>query len=197
MVFTSRSYLAGSALLVSLLSGCAAFNPCCVNSAPDVSGRPEVAANCVSTSNACGVPARAVAASPTKFSAAGYGSMGSYPQYTAGQQKMMAMRAAQVDAYRNLAEQVQGFRITGGTTVSAFALQSDTVRTYVDAFIRGARVVGVNAVGDGNYQANVELELSSRFFDCVLGLGNCAIPQTAYGCATAGCTAPSATYFSY
>lgn len=190
MVFTPRSTLAGSALLLSLLSGCA-MNPCCVNVSPDLSVRPDVAANCVTAGHTCGVP------SSTKFSALGYGSLNSYPQYTAGQQKLMAMRAAQVDAYRNLAEQVQGFRITGGTTVSAFALQSDTIRTYVDAFIRGARVVGVNAIGDGNYQANVELELSNRFFDCVLGLGNCAIPQTAIGCATAGCSAPSANYFSY
>jgi hypothetical protein len=196
MVFTSRSILVGSTLLLSLLSGCA-MNPCCGYSTQDLSVRPDVAANCVSAVNGCGTPARASAASPTKFSAVGRGSMSSYPQYTVGQQKMMAMRAAQVDAYRNLAEQVQGFRLTGGTTVSAFALQSDTVRTYVDAFIRGARLAGVNAIGDGNYEATVELELSNRFFDCVLLLGNCGVPQMAMGCAAAGCIAPSASYFSY
>lgn len=123
--------------------------------------------------------------------------MGSYPQYTAGQQKMMAMRAAQVDAYRNLAEQVQGFRVRGVTTVSAFALQNDTIHTYVDAFIRGARVVGINAIADGNYQANVELELSSHFFDCILSLVSCAVPPSLVGCAGGGCSASSATYFSY
>jgi hypothetical protein len=191
MVHTPRSYLAGSALLLGLLSGCVGWNPCCSNAATDLTVRPDVAANCVTPGHTCG------AHSSTKFSALGYGSMGSYPQYTVGQQKLMAMRAAQVDAYRNLAEQVQGFRLTGGTTVSAFALQSDTIRTYVDAYIRGARIVGVTATGDGNYQANVELELSNRFFDCVLSLGNCAAPQASWGCATAGCTASSATYFSY
>jgi hypothetical protein len=190
MVFTPRLYLVGSALLLSLLSGCA-MNPCCVNLATDISVKPEVSANCVTKGHTCGEH------SSTKISTMGYGSTGSYPQYTAGQQKLMAMRAAQVDAYRNLAEQVQGFRLTGGTTVSAFALQSDTVRTYVDAFIRGARVVGVTSIGEGNYQATVELELPKRFFDCVLSLGNCASSQPAWGCGSSGCTASSATYFSY
>jgi hypothetical protein len=196
MVFTARSYIVGISLVSALMSGCA-INPCCVNQASDTSMRPEVAANCVSAGNSCGLPARTIAASPIKFLAAGYGSIGSYPQYTTGQQKMMAMRAAQVDAYRNLAEQVQGFRITGATTVSAFALQNDTIHTYVDAFIRGARVVGINAIGDGNYQANVELELSNRFFDCILSMTGCAVPYSMTGCAGVGCSASSATYFSY
>ena len=196
MVFTSRLFIAGSVLFSALLSGCV-LAPCCINQASDLSVRPEVAANCVSAGNSCIGPARVIAATPIKFLAAGYGSAGSYPQYTAGQQKMMAMRAAQVDAYRNLAEQVQGFRITSATTVSAFALQNDSIHTYVDAFIRGARVVGINAIGDGNYQANVELELSNRFFDCVLSLTNCVTPQLLTGCAGVGCSASSATYFSY
>ena len=196
MVATSRSFIVGGSLLLALLSGCT-WTPCCVSLTPDPSVRADVAANCVTAGTSCGVPVRAVAPAPIKFSAVGYGSMGSYPQYTTGQQKMMAMRAAQVDAYRNLAEQVQGFRIKGVTTVSAFALQNDTIHTYVDAFIRGARVVGINAITDGNYQANVELELSSRFFDCVLSLTSCAISQSTYGCAGAGCSASSATYFTY
>jgi len=62
-----------------------------------------------------------------------------------GRCQRLAGRAAQVDAYRNLAEQVYGFRVWGNTTVSAFVTQNDAVRTYVDAFIRGARVVGMSA----------------------------------------------------
>ena len=196
MVFTSRLSIIGSTLISALLSGCA-LNPCCFNTAPDLSARPEITANCVSAGNSCVGPTRTIATAPVKFLAVGYGSAGSYPQYTAGQQKVMAMRAAQVDAYRNLAEQVQGFRVRGTTTVSAFALQNDTIHTYVDAFIRGARVVGINAIADGNYQANVELELSSHFFDCVLSLTNCAAPHPLTGCAGVGCSASSATYISY
>lgn len=84
-----------------------------------------------------------------------------------GQMKLMAMRAAQVDAYRALAERVYGLSISGGTTVSAFASQSDSIRAFVDAFIRGARVTSVVAQADGIYEATVELPMPVAFLDCV------------------------------
>jgi hypothetical protein len=85
----------------------------------------------------------------------------------------MAMRAAQVDAYRSLAEQVHGFRVWGNTAVSAFVTQNDSVRTYVDAFIRGARVVSMTAIGDGNFEATVELTLPEDFAACVRLTAGC------------------------
>jgi hypothetical protein len=110
---------------------------------------------------------------PSKFLAAGYGSQSSYTQYNSGQQKLMAMRAAQIDAYRNLAEQVHGFRVWGNTAVSAFVTQNDSVRTYVDASIRGARVVSMTAIGDGNFEATVELTLPGDFVACVRLTAGC------------------------
>lgn len=101
------------------------------------------------------------------------------------------MRAAKVDAYRNLAEQVHGVRVWGDTAVSAFVAQNDTVRTYIDSFIRGARVVNVAAIADGNYEATIELELTPAFFDCFASAGHCsAYPATRSN-------APSVTYSSY
>ncbi len=116
---------------------------------------------------------------PTKISAVGYGSIGSYGQFSSGQQRLMAARAAQIDAYRNLAERVSGFQISGATTVSAFATQNDTVRAFVDASIRGARMVGVTATPDGTYEATVEMELTPQFSNCVLGFLNCGTPMSA------------------
>ena len=116
---------------------------------------------------------------PTKISAVGYGSVGSYGQFSSGQQRLMAARAAQIDAYRNLAERVSGFQISGATTVSAFATQNDTVRAFVDASIRGARMVGVTATPDGTYEATVEMELTPQFSNCVLGFLNCGTPMSA------------------
>jgi hypothetical protein len=77
------------------------------------------------------------------------------------------------------------------TVVSSFVAQNDVVRTYVDSFIRGARVVSVSAIADGNYEATVELELTSSFFDCFASQGRCTThPMTSS-------IAPSATYTSY
>ena len=136
-------------------------------------------------------------ATPRKLTAVGYGAIGNYGQYTTGQQKLMAMRAAQVDAYRNLAEQVYGFRIAGNTAVSAFATQSDTVRTYVDAAIRGARVVSMTSMADGNFEATVELELSPQFFDCLSRPSACSMRPSAAPCSGRACPSSSATYVSY
>lgn len=154
----------------------------------------------------CCAPPTPLVASPAKILATGYGSPASYSQYTAGQQKLMAMRAAQMDAYRNLAERVHGFRVTGDTSVSAFVTQSDRVRSHVDAFIRGAKVVNTAFIADGNVEVTVELDLTPQFFQCVANVAFCPVSSAAApsfdmlampGCTASACVAPSAHYHSY
>jgi hypothetical protein len=160
-----------------------------------------------------GLPPAILLAQPTKLTAVGYGNMGRYSQYTNGQQKLLAIRAAQVDAYRNLAEQLQGFRIAGNTSVATFATQHDTSRLSVDAFLRGARVVNTTAAADGNYEVTVELDLAPNLRQCLqegmtsagcveLVTVDTALPATTPGavsansCKTFGCAAPSVDYHS-
>ena len=76
----------------------------------------------------------------------------------------MAMRASKLDAYRALAEQVQGVRVNGNSTVSAMMAQVDSFRVFVDAYLRGAQVVTVIPMNDGNYETTMELTLDNRFF---------------------------------
>lgn len=166
-------------------------------------GLPLLLAGCTTVYNPCCSTARdlrpAVFASQ-KITAVGYGAVGGInSQYTSGQQKLLAMRAARVDAYRTLAEQVYGFRVSGSTSVAAFATQNDNVRTYVDAFIRGARLVNMTPVADGNFEATVELDLTPAFFNCLAGhtpvCPAAPVPVEA-PCGTSGCTQPSVYYYS-
>lgn len=173
-----------------LLSGCAT-TPCC-NYPNVVPLAPQSGVSCINGVN-CAVKGAVL---PAKLQAVGYGAPGSYSQYTHGQQKLMAIRAAQVDAYRNLAEQVYGFRVWGSTSVSAFATQSDTVRTYVDAYIRGARVVNTTAIADGNFEVTVELELTQNFLNCFNASGFCGSNYAVPTCGTQGCTSSSAVYYN-
>ena len=61
----------------------------------------------------------------------------------AAQKRLMAKRAAQVDAYRNLAELIEGVRVTSATTVREMMVTEDVVKTRVSAVIKNAREIGV------------------------------------------------------
>jgi hypothetical protein len=56
------------------------------------------------------------------------------------QGKLMAARAAELDAKRKLGEHIQGLAITSSTTVKDFVTQHDEVRTQMDAYLVGAIV---------------------------------------------------------
>jgi hypothetical protein len=58
-----------------------------------------------------------------------------------GQKKILAIRAAQVVAYRNLAEFIQGVNVYGETLVKDAAVSSDIIKTKVEAMIKGAQVL--------------------------------------------------------
>jgi hypothetical protein len=57
--------------------------------------------------------------------------------------RLMAQRAAEVDAMRRLAERIKGVQITSTTRVADFVAESDRIETVTQAFIRGARTTGI------------------------------------------------------
>lgn len=73
------------------------------------------------------------------------------------QQRLMAKRAAKVDALRNLLETVYGVRITSDTTVRDFVTQSDVIRARLDALIQGAEEVDYVEQPDGTAEVTVEV----------------------------------------
>lgn len=72
---------------------------------------------------------------------------------------MMARRAAISDAYRQLAETVNGVQVDAETTVEKMMLESDTVRTRVNAVIKGAQIVSEGELNGGGYSVTMELPL--------------------------------------
>lgn len=81
--------------------------------------------------------------------------------------RLLARRASKLDAYRNLAERVYGTVIYGSSTVNDFVLRNDMFRTYVDTYLRGAKLVAVNEHSDGVVESVMELRLEPRFRACV------------------------------
>ena len=76
------------------------------------------------------------------------------------QQKLLAKRAAQVDAYRNLAERIKGLQINSQTYVRDFVAESDQISTHFDTFIKGARIAGQpRYMPDGTCEVDIELTM--------------------------------------
>lgn len=80
------------------------------------------------------------------------------------QQKMLnAIRASKIDAYRELAEQVYGLKISSGNSLNSYVIGSDKVKAQVDGLIKGARVVQSYPVGD-MYATELELNTEQLFY---------------------------------
>lgn len=92
-----------------------------------------------------------------RVAAIGYGTESLYEAYTPGQRRLMAIRASKLDAYRSLAEQLNGIEIEGNTTVGAMAVKSDSFRARISAVVKGARVTSVTPMADGNYETVIEV----------------------------------------
>jgi hypothetical protein len=59
------------------------------------------------------------------------------------QGRLMAKRAAELDAYRRLGEQLRGFRISSKTSVRDFVTEYDDIQTELNSTLMGAREVHV------------------------------------------------------
>jgi hypothetical protein len=74
------------------------------------------------------------------------------------QQRLMAIRAAKADAYRNLAEQVYGLLLESSTSVSDLALTSDRFRARVEGTIFGAMLTSIAPLNNDTYEVTLTLD---------------------------------------
>lgn len=81
------------------------------------------------------------------------------PAELSAQQKLMAKRAAQLDAYRLLAERIMGFAIQGDSTVRDFVTESDKVATAFDTFLKGVRFSEPRYFDDGSCEIDAEVTI--------------------------------------
>ena len=71
----------------------------------------------------------------------------------------MALRAAKVDAYRNLLEMTKGIQVDARTTIKDFTVDSDVVNTQVEGLIKGAQVVDQQYISDGTVEIRLRMPL--------------------------------------
>jgi hypothetical protein len=79
------------------------------------------------------------------------------------QARIMTQRAAKLDAYRNLLENTYGVNISGRSNVRDFILKNDSIKSRVDAYVRGAKVVHTIYHDDGGVEVEMEVTLRQDF----------------------------------
>lgn len=82
-----------------------------------------------------------------------------YQKKNPGVYRAQAKRAAIMDAQRNLAETVNGVRVTSESTMEDMILQSDVVRTRIDSMIKNMTEVSSKYSDDGVYEVVLEMPI--------------------------------------
>ena len=78
---------------------------------------------------------------------------------TIGMKMLRAKRAAELDAYRLMAERITGIKINSETTVANMCLKNDKVQTSLVAFLKGLKPVAVNYKEDGACAVTMQLKI--------------------------------------
>lgn len=92
------------------------------------------------------------------LTATGYAVISVQGSKNPAQQRLMAIRASKLDAYRSLTEQVYGQQIDASSTVADMVMVNDTFRTKVEGVIYGAQLVSITPVGEDTYETTLSLD---------------------------------------
>ena len=92
------------------------------------------------------------------ITATGYAVVAVQNHKNPAQQRLMAIRASKLDAYRNLTEQVYGQQLDASSTVADMVVTNDTFRTKVEGIIYGARLISITPVGEDTYETTLSLD---------------------------------------
>lgn len=101
------------------------------------------------------------------LSAIGYAPITTQRGQTDTEKMLMAVKASKLEAYRELAEQVYGQRISGEQSVSNLVVNNEVLKASVDGVIRGAEVVKSYPVGEDTYATELSLDMQ-RVYDIYL-----------------------------
>jgi hypothetical protein len=90
--------------------------------------------------------------------------------YGKPQARPLALRAAKLDALRNILEVVNGVRIDSKTIIRDAAVESDVIMTKVQGMIQGAQQVKQEYLSDGTVEVTMQIDMHG-------GLSQLMLPQ--------------------
>ena len=101
------------------------------------------------------VQAKGIGAPPEKY-------------YGKPQARPMALRAAKMDAMRNLLEVTKGVRISSTTTVKDYVVESDIIMSQIEGMVKGAQIVHQEYMSDGTVEVTMQMSLMGGFAQLIL-----------------------------
>lgn len=84
------------------------------------------------------------------------------------QARPMALRAAKVDAYRNLLEVTKGVRVDSTTVVKDFTVESDVINAQVEGLVKGAKVANQEYMSDGTVEITLRMPIAGGFSQVII-----------------------------
>jgi len=111
------------------------------------------------------------------------------------QARPMALRAAKVDAYRNLLETTKGVRVDSTTVVKDFTVESDVINAQVEGLVKGAKVVNQDYLSDGTVEVTLRMPMAGGFAQVIIPKALEKKPEVAPPAPPAG-PAPSGDVFT-
>ena len=95
---------------------------------------------------------------PVQIVGRGFGQVAGQPGGTLNERRLMAIRAARMEALRDLTEQVHGVQIRSGSTLRDAAMTDDTITALVEGEIRGARTLSITPRDADSFEVVMALD---------------------------------------
>ncbi|TDO96013.1 LPP20 family lipoprotein [Marinomonas balearica] len=162
-VFKQLPFLAIASIVLSACSGGPVLSPECTSVSPCNNSISNITTGEEKDIEIIDVIPR----DPIIVNATGYSAPISRKNLSKSQARLMSLRGSKLDAYRNLAERVYGLKIDGTSSITNMMATHDELRTYVDAYLVGAKVVSQRELEDGTFETVVEMALQENFRQCV------------------------------
>ena len=110
-----------------------------------------------------------------------------------GMARATAVRAAKMDAMRNLLDAGMAITVTSETTVRASAIENDVIKTSVEGMVKGARMLDLNGDGKVDYSSDIRY-LSDTSIEVEMGvhmsgISSVVLPPTGFAAAPPAATA--------
>jgi outer membrane protein FlgP len=88
----------------------------------------------------------------------GFSQVAGQPGHTLNEKRLMAIKAARLEALRDLTEQIHGIRISADSLLRDAVMRNDTLAAHVEGTLRGARTLSIEPRGEDGYAVTMELD---------------------------------------